>query len=137
MGIFGTESKIAESAAVDSIIGSKAKVKGELVSAGSININGEFEGRVESKGDIIISRGSRVVGDVIGGNVTVSGKVDGNIYAKQALEITRSGRVSGDLAGGKIIIEEGSTYRGRVNVNSEQAEEEVVSKVEEKVAVSL
>jgi len=125
MGIFSAEKKLGESAAVDTIFGSKARFKGELISAGSVNINGEFEGRIESKGEVIISRGSKIVGDVVAANITVSGKVEGNISASQILEITRSGRVNGDLSGGKVIIEEGSTYRGRVNVNAKQTETEV------------
>jgi len=137
MGIFSAEKKLGEAAAVDTIFGSKARFKGELVSAGSVNINGEFEGRIESKGEVIISRGSKIIGDVVAANITISGRVDGNILASQSLEITRSGRVNGDIAGGKIIIEEGSTYRGRVNVNAKQAEAEIVEIVEEKVAVPL
>jgi len=137
MGLFSSEKKLGESAAVDTIIGTKARFKGELLSVGSININGEFEGSIESKADVIISRGSKVVGDIVANNIIVSGRVDGNILASQSLEITRSGRVNGDIAGGKIIIEEGSTYRGRVNVNAKQGETEIVEIVEEKAAVSF
>ena len=133
MGLFSVENKNIEHGPVDTIVGAKAKVKGTLLSAGAVNINGEFEGRIEAKGDVIIARGSRIVGDVIGGNVIVSGQVDGNISAIHTLEIAKSGRVSGDLSGGRIIIEEGSIYRGRVCVNQgqEENETEVVEIVEE------
>jgi cytoskeletal protein CcmA (bactofilin family) len=32
------------------------------------------------------------------------------------LEITKSGRVQGDLTGGSVLIEEGSSYQGKVRV---------------------
>ncbi len=116
MGLFNLEKNIVASGAVDSIIGAKAKLKGELVSRGSISVNGEFEGKLAADGEVMIASGSRVVGDIYGGSVVVSGKVDGNIAASQTLEITKKGRVNGDLIGGRIIIEEGSSYCGRVKV---------------------
>ena len=132
MGIFTREKKPIGHGAVDSIIGEKAKFKGELVSSGAVSVNGEFEGKISSEGEVIIARGSKIVGNVTGGSIIVSGKVDGNITAEQNLEITKSGRVHGDLVGGRIVIEEGSSYRGRVKVETGQAEEEKEEKEEEK-----
>lgn len=136
MGIFGGDDKQVEHGAVDSIIGGKAKFKGEMVSSGAISVNGEFEGKLTAKGEVFIGRGSKVVGSVTGGSVIVSGKVEGNITAAQNLEISKSGRVHGDLVGGRITIEEGSSYRGRVRVESganeeEEQQEEVVEVVEQ------
>lgn len=136
MGIFGGEKKSLVHGAVDSIIGEKAKFKGELISSGAVSINGEFEGKLSAEGEVIIARGSKIVGDVRGGSVIISGRVDGNITASQNLEITKTGRVHGDLVGGKIIIEEGSSYCGKVKVETrggeeeEKAEEEEVSEVQ-------
>lgn len=127
MGLFGGDSgENVQHGAVDTIIGEKAKLKGEIQSSGSISVNGEFEGKLETKGDLIIGRGSKVVGSVAGGSVVVSGKVDGNIVASSNLEITKSGKVHGDLVGGRIVIEEGASYRGKVSVQqgAEAVEEE-------------
>lgn len=109
---------------VDSVIGENTKFQGELVSGGSVNINGEFEGKIQAEGEIIVSPGGKVVGEVHGGSVVVSGKVNGNISARDTLEVSKSGRVHGDLIGGKIIIEEGSTYHGKVKVESGSAGEQ-------------
>jgi cytoskeletal protein CcmA (bactofilin family) len=112
--------------AADTVIGEKARFKGELYSSGSVSVNGEFEGKLLAEGEIIIARGSKVVGDVNGGSIVVSGRVDGNIAASQNLEITKRGKVQGDLLGGSISIEEGSSYRGRVRVEAEEEEIEIV-----------
>ena len=121
MGLFGREKKKFEG--IDSVIGEKANFKGEIITSGSVNINGEFEGKIKAEGEVILSPGSRIVGDIHGGVVIIAGRVDGNITAIESLEINRSGRVHGDLIGGKIIIEEGSSYHGKVKVESETAEE--------------
>lgn len=115
--------------AFDTIIGGKARFKGELNSGGAVCVNGEFEGKLSAKGELLIAPGSKIIGDVSGGNVTVSGKVEGNITAAHALEITKTGRVHGDLIGGKIVIEEGSSYRGKVKV--EAGKEEVTVEAQE------
>lgn len=131
MGIFGKEKKSSSGGVVDSIIGEKAKFKGELVSKESVSVNGEFEGKISTKAEVIIARGSKVVGDIEGESVIVSGKVSGNISAAQSLEITKTGRVHGDLVGGKIIIEEGSSYRGKVKVEGKAEEEKEEATAEE------
>lgn len=102
---------------MDSLIGQKAKFRGELTTKGSINISGDFEGSIRAEGEVVISGGGKITGEVFGGNVVVSGLVQGDITASQVLEITRSGRVHGDLTGGRIIIEEGSSYQGKVKVS--------------------
>ncbi len=131
MGIFGKEKISSSGGVVDSIVGEKAKFKGELISKESVIVNGEFEGKISAKAEVIIARGSKVLGDIEGGSVVVSGKVNGNISAAQSLEITKTGRVHGDLVGGKIIIEEGSSYRGKVKVEGKAEAEEEETGVEE------
>jgi len=127
MGLFNNMSgskKGAFSGGVDSVVGENARCKGEMVTSGSVSINGEFEGKIKADGEVIISPAGRVVGEIYGGTVTVAGRVDGHIVAKESLEVAKSGRVHGDLTGGKIIIEEGSTYHGRVKVESGSPEPE-------------
>jgi cytoskeletal protein CcmA (bactofilin family) len=116
--IFPTDKAAALLGGVDSVIGEKARFKGELTTSGTVNINGEFEGKIKSDGEVIVSPGGKIVGEVQGGGVIVSGRVEGNIVAKESLEITKSGRVHGDITGGKIIIEDGSSYHGRVKVEA-------------------
>jgi len=112
---------------LDSIIGENARFKGEIVSVSGVSINGEFEGKIKAEGEIIVTPNGKVVGEIHGGTVVVAGRVDGNIIAKDILEVSKSGRVHGDLTGGKIVIEEGSTYHGRVRVESGPLSAEVES----------
>jgi cytoskeletal protein CcmA (bactofilin family) len=118
MAIFAKEKKQINYDAVDSIIGEKAKFKGELNSSGAVSVNGEFEGIISAKGDVIVAQGSKVVGNIQANNVVVSGKVDGDITALQGLEILKSGRVNGDLTGARVIIEEGAVYCGKVTIQA-------------------
>lgn len=125
MAMFG-EKKPVDQGAFDSIIGEKAKFKGELKTSGAVRINGEFEGKLSADGEVIISRGSKIVGDVQGGKVVVSGWVDGNIVSSHSLEITKSGKVHGDLTGGCIVVEEGAAYHGKVKIGKKAEKEDIL-----------
>ncbi len=128
MAFFGmdAEKKALNHGPVDTIIGNKAKIKGEISSSGGVSISGEFEGKIQVSGELILSPGSKISGEIRGGHVIVSGKVEGNIVADHVLEITKSGKVSGDLVGGKIVIEDGASYSGRVRVVGKEEEIEIV-----------
>ena len=119
MGLFGTDKNIVEGG-IDTFLGEQTKFKGELDSTGPISVNGEFEGKLNSSGKIIVGQNGRVTGEVRGREVVVAGKVDGNITAGEILEIAKTGKVYGDLTGGKIVIEEGAVYRGKVAVSESE-----------------
>lgn len=131
MSFFGTENKNSKPSyeAVDTIIGAKAEIKGEINSKGSICVNGTFEGAITSTEEVILSQGSRVKGEIKGGSVVISGNVDGNIVAQHNLEITKTGKVHGDLCGGKILIEDGSSYQGKVIVKGDEPVQEEAGSV--------
>lgn len=121
MGIFNDTSshgkRYGQFEGIDTIIGQKAKLVGELVLTGPVNIAGNFEGRITSDSEVIVAHGGRIRGEIRASRVVISGLVEGNVYASETLEITKTGRVNGDLIGGRIIIEEGSSYQGKVSVN--------------------
>ena len=119
MGMFnnvGGKSLAAMREGIGSVIGENAKFKGEFTTAGSVNIDGEFEGSIKAGREIVVSPAGKVTGEVEGSSIIISGRVDGNIRARETLEIAKTGQVNGDLSGARIVIEEGSSYHGRVTV---------------------
>lgn len=121
MGIFnnlGGKSLAAMREGIGSVIGENAKMKGEFTTTGSVNIDGEFEGILKAGREVVVSPAGKVSGEIEGNSIIISGKVDGNIRVKETLEIAKTGKVNGDLSGAKIVIEEGSSYHGRVTVET-------------------
>ena len=49
--------------------------KGEVTTSGDIRIDGKFDGRLSSKGRLVVGEGAQVNGDVICQNVDFSGKM--------------------------------------------------------------
>ena len=104
--------------AINSIIGEETTFRGDIVSQGSLHVSGEVRGSINVKGDVFVFGKGRVYGNITGARVVVSGLVEGDIFASAGLEILKSGKINGEINCDKLMIEEGSTYQGRVNVRS-------------------
>ena len=60
---------------VDTVIGKESSFKGNLEApAGSVRIDGYFEGELHIGGDLIIGESGNVVGNVVAKNVIVAGE---------------------------------------------------------------
>jgi len=99
------------------ILGPDTSFKGVLDAQESLRIEGNFEGTINSQGEVYIGEGSVVNADVYGKRVIVSGELKGTIEAINGLEITGTGRVYGDITGDRLIVDEGAVYKGNVNMD--------------------
>lgn len=98
---------------VTSIIGQGTKVRGEIVTQGTIRIEGGFEGHIQSGDTIVISETGQVKADLVGVQVVISGELHGNCFAHERLEITSTGKVVGDITSPRISIAEGVLFEGK------------------------
>lgn len=118
MGVFNSTGKKGPMfEGVNSVLGEHSTFKGEIVTGGSISVNGFFEGKIKADGEVLVLPSGMISGEIFGGSVVISGKVEGNIKASGNLEIAKTGKVRGELCGERIIIEEGASYNGKVTVN--------------------
>ena len=60
-------------------------IKGEIASPTDIRIDGTFEGKVVSKGRVVLGDTAVVKGDIICENVDLWGKVEGNLFVKDTV----------------------------------------------------
>ena len=98
---------------VVSIIGSGTTVNGEIVSKGTVRIEGSVAGRIQSEDTIVVQESGKVKADLIAGQVIVSGEVQGNLFAHDRLEITSTGKVIGDITAPRVSIAEGVLFEGK------------------------
>jgi len=124
MGILGQKKKAADYVGINTIIGEETQIKGEITSKGSVRVGGEFEGKIQAHGDVLVGEGSIINGNINGSRVIVSGEVNGNIAANAGLEITKTGKVIGDILSDKLIVDEGAIYKGKVTLESSSSKKE-------------
>lgn len=126
--------KIETTVNVNSIsrISAGTVIKGEILSPCDIRIDGTFEGKLQSKGRVVIGETAVIKGDIFCDNVDLWGKVDGNIYVKDTLALKEGCVVNGNLHIRKLAVELGSTFNGNCKMISD-AEYDKVSGVQQSV----
>ncbi|MCQ2143832.1 MAG: polymer-forming cytoskeletal protein [Bacteroidales bacterium] len=95
-------------------------IKGEIVSPFDIRIDGSFEGRLSSKGRVVIGESSDIKGDIIAINVDLFGKVNGNIFVKDTLSLKEGCVLEGNIQTRKLYVELGSEFNGNCKMISEE-----------------
>ncbi len=101
---------------VETIIGEKSTVRGEVEIKGTLRVVGTIEGNIRSDWVVIGPKGV-VKGDILASGVAVGGVIEGNISSKESVEIKTKGRVSGDITTPKLVIMEGGIFDGHSMMN--------------------
>jgi cytoskeletal protein CcmA (bactofilin family) len=95
------------------IVGATAKLDGNVVSAGSLRIDGQVKGQINADGDVTLSPQSQVEADIRAQNVSVAGRFKGNILVKGKAHLARGGRIDGNITSKTLVVEEGGTFHGQ------------------------
>lgn len=112
--MFGSSKKTPTSyvGEVETIIGKNTIVKGNISGAGTIRIDGQFEGEINTKGNILIGETSKVTAQIKAINATIAGTVYGNVDITEKLDLLPSAQIYGDLKVGVLSISEGAVFKG-------------------------
>jgi len=100
-------------------ISSDTIIKGEILSPYDIRIDGTFEGKVQTKGRVVVGETAFVKGDIICENIDLWGKVDGNLFVKDTLSLMEGCSVNGNLNVRRLSVELGSTFNGNCRMITE------------------
>ena len=94
-------------------------VKGEISSSNDIRIDGTFEGKIYSKGRVVVGEKALIKGDIICSNVDFWGTMEGNFFVKDTLSLKSSSKVKGDLHIKRLQVELDATFDGTCQMISE------------------
>lgn len=108
---------------LETLIGKSTKINGSIDLAGTLRIEGVFEGDICSAADVVVGETGTVNADIKGRNILVAGTIKGNVEATGKIEMTKSGKILGDIKTSKLILEEGALFKG--NCQMEETEEKV------------
>ncbi len=95
------------------IVGAGARLEGNVVSAGSLRIDGQVKGQINADGDVSLSPQSQVEADIRAENVNVGGRFKGNIIVKNKAQLARGGRIDGNITSKTLVVEEGGIFHGQ------------------------
>jgi cytoskeletal protein CcmA (bactofilin family) len=98
-------------------IGKSVVIKGELSGSEDLTIEGNVEGRIELKENILtIGPNGKIRAEVFAKSVIVLGEVTGNVTASEKVDIRDNGSVDGDITSPRVAIAEGAHFRGSVDM---------------------
>lgn len=100
----------------NTIIGHSILISGKLVGDEDLTVRGRVEGELSLTRTLIVEPTGVVKANVSVKNAIVSGVVVGNISATESVELTREGRMVGDIRAPRVIIVDGASFRGRVDM---------------------
>jgi cytoskeletal protein CcmA (bactofilin family) len=95
------------------IVGAGARLEGNVVSAGSLRIDGQVKGQINADGDVTLSPQSQVEADIRAQNVSIAGRFHGNIVVKDRAHLARGGRIDGNITSKTLVVEEGGIFHGQ------------------------
>ncbi len=100
------------------VIGPSILISGRLTGDEDLTVRGRVEGELNLSKTLIVETSGIVKANVSVRNAIVSGVVVGNITASESVELTREGRMVGDINSPRVIIVDGASFRGRVDMGN-------------------
>jgi cytoskeletal protein CcmA (bactofilin family) len=100
----------------NTVIGPSILINGKLTGDEDLTVRGRVEGELTLTKTLIVEPSGVVKANVTVKNAVVSGVVVGNIQASESVELTQEGRMVGDIRAPRVIIVDGASFRGRVDM---------------------
>ncbi|NTX01602.1 bactofilin BacP [Myxococcus sp. CA040A] len=100
----------------NTVVGPSILISGRLTGDEDLTVRGRVEGELTLSRTLIVEPSGVVKANVAVRNAIVSGVVVGNINATESVELTREGRMVGDIHAPRVIIVDGASFRGRVDM---------------------
>jgi cytoskeletal protein CcmA (bactofilin family) len=109
------------------IVTDTIQIEGTLSGTGEITVDGRVRGSIDGKDEVVIAARGRVDATVHGRTVVIAGRVIGDITADQKIELEPTAQVDGDMTSPRILIKDGATFRGKVNMKPPEPRPEVTT----------
>ena len=106
------------------IIGESILISGSLNGDEDLTVRGRVEGTLTLTKTLVVEPTGIVKAEVQVKNCIISGAIVGNVTASESVEITKEGRMVGDIQAPRVIIVDGASFRGRIDMGEVDVEAE-------------
>ena len=90
-----------------------------------VNKSGEIDGSLDLAGyDLTVTAESRVRANVTAREVDIAGTIQGNVEATRKITVRTGGKLIGDLRTPGIVIEDGSYFKGNIEIVTREARQD-------------
>jgi cytoskeletal protein CcmA (bactofilin family) len=104
------------------IIGESILISGSLNGDEDLTVRGRVEGTLTLTKTLVVEPTGVVKAEVQVRNCVIAGAIVGNVTATESVEITKEGRMVGDISAPRVIIVDGASFRGRIDMGEVDVE---------------
>ncbi len=105
---------------LNSVIGPGSIFEGKFYIAGSLRIEGKFEGEIKTEESLYIGDTGKVKTNISAKSVAVSGTMIGNIKAENEVRLEETGKLLGDIVSPVLYIMPGVVAKGNITITGGQ-----------------
>src|SRR3989338_3053654 len=87
----------------------------------NLQINGRFEGALDTKGNLSIGDKATVKATIRGEAISISGTVQGTVTASSHVELLSSARIEGKIISPRVIMKDGAVLNGTLEMTGGNA----------------
>lgn len=101
-----------------SLIGPGMNIVGDLVTDGTVRVEGRIEGTIRAGKTVIVGKGGEVVGDIFTQDAVIGGSIRGTVVAESRLELQATSDIDGQIRtrAQHLQLEEGARFNGQVQM---------------------
>ena len=102
----------------NTLIGNTIVIDGEITGDEDLVIQGTVKGKIQLQQSLFVEESGSVEAEIETQNVDVSGQVTGNITAADKVELKTECRMVGDIRAPRILIADGASYKGNIDMDA-------------------
>lgn len=103
---------------IDTLIGAKTDLKGDIVFTGGLRVDGKVRGNITAKGDgnstLVLSENAMVTGNVTVPHIITNGTIKGNVRAAERIELQPKAEITGEVYYKVIEMSLGAVINGNL-----------------------
>ena len=103
---------------IDTLIGIKTELKGDITFSGGLRIDGKVKGNITAKGDdsstLVLSEHAVVTGNVTVPHMIINGTIKGQVRSSERMELQPRAVITGDVSYKAIQVALGAVVNGNL-----------------------
>jgi cytoskeletal protein CcmA (bactofilin family) len=116
---------------IDTLIGAKTEIKGDISFAGGLRIDGKIKGNVTATGEgnstLVLSEHAVIQGNVTVPHIISNGQIKGDVRASERVELQVKAEIEGDVFYKTIEMAQGAIINGNLTREVDDAAREKAS----------
>ena len=101
-----------------SYIGPGMSITGDVITDGTVRVEGRVEGTVRAGKAVLVGNGGEVIGDIITQDAVIGGRLRGTLVAESRLELQATCDIEGQIRAPAqhLKLEEGARFNGQIQM---------------------